>query len=129
MTTMESGIGGKTILLKSDVLGRVRMPKQKRESLLDEFERSGMSGAAFAKWAGINYPTFASWTQKRRKQRGLVGQPRVVEWVEAQMPPIASKSQAKTLIIELAAGARMEVSEIGQVALAVEVLRQWEVQC
>jgi RHS repeat-associated protein len=51
---MESGIGGKTILLKSDVLGRVRMPKQKRESLLDEFERSGMSGAAFAKWAGIS---------------------------------------------------------------------------
>jgi hypothetical protein len=73
---MESGIGGKTILLKSDVLGRVRMPKQKRESLLDEFERSGMSGAAFAKWAGINYPTFASQRgqplniEKCQRQRG-----------------------------------------------------------
>jgi len=31
-------------LLKVDALGRVRVPKEKREELLDIFERSGMSG-------------------------------------------------------------------------------------
>jgi transposase len=37
-----------------------------REAPLDEFERSGMMGRPFAKLLGVNYPTFASWIQKRR---------------------------------------------------------------
>ena len=35
---------------------------------MDEFERSGLSGAAFAKLHGIKYSTFASWSLKRRKK-------------------------------------------------------------
>jgi len=38
----------KALILKTDVLGRVRMPKDRREAILDAFERSGMSGQAFA---------------------------------------------------------------------------------
>jgi hypothetical protein len=121
--------GKKTLLLKTDVLGRVRMPREKREVLLDEFERSGMCGSAFAKWAGINYPTFATWAQKRRKERGVAGKPTTLEWVEAQLPPTTTKTDEKGLIIQLPGGARMEVSGIAQVALAVEVLRHLEVLC
>jgi hypothetical protein len=55
------------IILKSDVRGRVRLPKERQAALLDEFEKSGMSGQAFAAWAGVKYPTFANWRQKRRK--------------------------------------------------------------
>jgi hypothetical protein len=35
-------------VLVQDALGRVRMPLEKRKQILDENERSGMSGAAFA---------------------------------------------------------------------------------
>lgn len=57
-------------ILKQDVLGRVTVPKEKREALLDAFEAGGMSGQAFAKHHGIHVQTFASWIQKRRRSRG-----------------------------------------------------------
>jgi hypothetical protein len=59
------------VVLKQDVLGRVKTPKAHREELLDEYERSGLPGLKFAELAGIKYPTFATWAQKRQRQRGL----------------------------------------------------------
>ena len=53
-------------VLKTDVLGRVHTPKARREALLEEFERSGVSGQKFAALVGVNYQTFASWVQKPR---------------------------------------------------------------
>jgi hypothetical protein len=58
------------VVLKQDVLGRVKTPKARREQLLDEFERSGLPGQRFVELAGIKYQTFATWVQKRRRQRG-----------------------------------------------------------
>ena len=57
-------------ILKVDVLGRVHTPTEQREAILDGFERSGMPATRFAKKHGINYQTFASWVQKRRRLRG-----------------------------------------------------------
>jgi transposase-like protein len=56
-------------ILVQDTLGRVRRPREKRERILDEYERSGMSGAAFAALVGVKYPTLSSWIQQRRKNR------------------------------------------------------------
>ena len=50
-----------TLILKTDALGRVRMPARRRETILDAFEQSGMSGKAFAKHVGVKYTTFATW--------------------------------------------------------------------
>jgi hypothetical protein len=58
------------MILKRDVLGRVTVTPARREELLDEFERSGLKGQPFSKLVGVNYQTFASWVQKRRRQRG-----------------------------------------------------------
>lgn len=55
-------------ILKADTLKRVRVGKARREAILDEFERSGLSGAAFAKLHGLKYGTFATWSLKRRQQ-------------------------------------------------------------
>jgi hypothetical protein len=60
---------GRAEILKQDGHGRVRVPAGRRESLLDEFEKSGASGAQFARLTGIKYATFAGWVLKRRKQR------------------------------------------------------------
>ena len=57
-------------VLKQDRRGRVRVPRERREALLAEFARSGLSAAAFAQMTGIKYPTFANWLQERRKVQG-----------------------------------------------------------
>ena len=46
-------------LLKTDVMGRLRTPRERREKLLDEFEQSGLSGGEFAAMVGIMYENWA----------------------------------------------------------------------
>jgi hypothetical protein len=53
----------KSTILKRDATGRVQYSLEQREALLDEFERSGLKGAAFVRVVGISYPTFANWIQ------------------------------------------------------------------
>jgi hypothetical protein len=57
-------------ILKRDAVGRVSYRAEQREAILDEFERSGLKGAAFARLTGLQYQTFASWIQRRRHERG-----------------------------------------------------------
>ena len=65
-------------ILKTDMLGRVKMPLARREQLLDEFERSGLSGQKFAAVVGVKYPTFATWAQCHR------------EWIDGQQAVLAA---------------------------------------
>jgi len=56
---------GEAEVLKTDTRGRVRVPVERREALLDEFEKSGMSGAKFARLAGedvfTRLPSTTNW--------------------------------------------------------------------
>ena len=53
-------------ILRAITLARVRTPAAKREQILAEFERSGLSGARFARLHGINDQTLMAWTRKER---------------------------------------------------------------
>ena len=120
-------------LLKSDVLGRVQTPRERREGLLDEFERSGLTGQKFAALVGVKYQTFASWMQKRRKTRGsypptgltqtqsAVTKP--LQWLEA-VAETGGGSQAKELRLELPGGASVKIANVGQAVLAARLLRE-----
>jgi hypothetical protein len=126
-----------TNALRTDTRGRVRTSIERREALLDEFERSGVSAMAFAKMAGINYATFANWRGKRRKARELAeGLPEHGEasskTVEANKPmrlfeafvEHSSSGGARNagLTVELRAGARLVVESPVQLRLAAELL-------
>jgi transposase-like protein len=119
-TTLVDGV------LKTDRLGRVKTPVERREALLDEFERGGMSGQAFARHYGIKYQTLASWIQKRRRGRGEsepgAGGLRLVEAVieSGKVVPEGAKIAVR---VELPGGASMEVSNGWQAALAAQLLR------
>lgn len=125
------------LVLKQDVLGRVRTPKVRREQLLDEFERSGLPGLKFAELAGIKYQTFATWAQKRRRKRGddaagkvKAAQPSV-QWLEAVVAS-AQNSGCKNfsgLVLHLPGGVRVEVSDEKQVVLAALLLRSLARSC
>jgi hypothetical protein len=48
-------------IIKTDTLGRGRTSPEKRDAFFAAFDRSGMSGAAFARVHGVRYSTFAHW--------------------------------------------------------------------
>jgi hypothetical protein len=58
MTDIQGSAGA---ILKTDTRGRVQRPVAQRERLLDEFEKSGLSGSKFAALVGVKYQTFAGW--------------------------------------------------------------------
>lgn len=131
MTSTESD----SPLLKSDTIGRVFTPPARREQLLDEFERSGLSGAKFAALAGIKYPTFAAWAQTRRQQRGQDPHAKVpkdpaasMRWLEAVLDQAQGQTAgaATTLRVRLPGGAQLEISQATQIPLAVALLAALE---
>jgi len=113
-------------LMTTDVRGRVRIPDERREALLDEFERSGLSGVKFAQLAGVKYPTFALWVQKRRKARKAqgLGDASAVTFAEAVVDRGAGVVIGGAgLTIELPGGARLLVQSPVQLQMAAELLR------
>ena len=66
-------------VIKMDGKGRVRMPADQREKLVEEFERSGMSGPQFTADMGVKYQTLAGWGPEATPGRSGEG-PLVREW-------------------------------------------------
>lgn len=139
----------RTTILKSDVLGRVTTSRAQREGLLDEFERSGMKGLPFARMAGVKYPTFASWVQQRRRERGGDAAPlrharpvhvspvprRSLGWVEAvvaapsdALPALSGSAQA-VLEVLLPGGTKLLIADATQAALAAHLLNNLRASC
>ena len=110
-----------TEILKTDVLGRVWTPRDKREALVAEYERSSMSAAEFAKWSGVKYATFTGWVVKARKARRrresedkAPAVPSPMRWAEAvcEEPAVVREP---AVVIQLSGGVRVEVRD-GRVA-------------
>ena len=124
-------------VLKTDVLGRVKTPRARQDALLDEFEQSGVSGKKFAALIGVNYQTFATWAQRRRRARGtdpLRAKPRVARTAPRVAEPLRllqaivenaahAPLEGEPLYVQLQNGARLEVRDGRQAALAAELLR------
>ena len=129
-------------LLKMDRRGHVRVPRERREALLDEFERCGVSAAEFAAQIGVKYQTFAHWRQRREQKRATAGDSVAlapaalmapesrpgIRWGEAVVEGSDGvESQAKPMLrIALPGGAHLEIANEGEVKLAAELLRALE---
>lgn len=122
-------------ILKTDTVGRVVTPPARREQLLDEFERSGLSGTKFAALAGIKYPTFAAWAHARRQQRGGAANVKSsanpaasMRWLEAVLEQAQGPSGAgaSALRVRLPNGAQLEICEAAQIPLAAALLAALE---
>lgn len=105
-------------ILKQDRMGRVRVPVERRQELLEAYDRSAMSAAEFAAHVGVKYPTMAAWIQRRRKEKGAPGG---VKWMEAVVGEEAR--EAGRLVVEVGGGWRMVVENAGAARLAAEVLK------
>jgi hypothetical protein len=123
-------------IFKRDARGRVRVRRARREALLDQFERSGMSGVKFAQYVGIKYSTLAYWLQSRRRKRerekSLVKASAQTgpsksngTWIEAVVENGSQpRVQAGALRIYFAGGAYCQISSAPEAALAAELLGQ-----
>jgi len=126
---MTNMIGADASVLKTDTKGRVHTPPARREQLLDEFERSGLSGTKFAELAGLKYQTFAAWAARRRQKRGPTSAPvkavDPVRWFEAVISEAQSEVSRPTLAVKLClpGGVWLEVGDPRQVSLAVTLVQ------
>ena len=135
-TTNDTRADPEMAVLKRDGQGRVRTPAARREQLLDEFERSGLSGPKFAVLAGLKYQTFATWVQKRKRQRGAAKVPAAtsesMKWLEAvveQAHEAVDRAGGATLVLQLPGGVRLEVADERQATLAAMVVRALAKPC
>jgi hypothetical protein len=120
-------------VLKTDALGRVRTSAERRNALLDEFEKSSMSVAKFAEFVGVKYQTLASWVQRRRRdQRKRAAEGAVqtmtphVHFVEAMVQKTQATGRGAApggLRIDLPGGASVEIAGREQMLLLGELLR------
>jgi transposase len=127
---------GELEILKQDKIGRVHTPEKRREILLEQYERSGMSGMQYAAYIGVKYPTFANWKQKWRQRKAAATKAISVKkngdlkkaslkWVEASLETKEEENKtASSLIVELACGGRMKMDNTKQVELAAELLKK-----
>ena len=134
-------------ILKVDALGRVWTKPERREAILDAFEQSGLPGTVFADQHGINYQTFATWMQKRRRKRGdykMKATPRLKSKKLEKRKPAESSSLMLTevvvteensnssvstshvpgLRVELPGGSVLVICDSGQMAMATELIRK-----
>ena len=132
---MTDSDGEEERVLRTDALGRVRTSAEHREAILDEFERSGVSGPKFAEVYGINYQTFSTWRQKRRRERGEYPEAKskgkntatpTFALIEALPKAEANIDAAVGLELVLPGGVRLKIEDEKQVMLAAALLRALE---
>ena len=112
------------MVLRMDQLGRVRTPRDRRKLLLEEFDRSGVSGAAFAQQFGINYHTFAGWIRKRRLgNTGFNSQ--AINLVEALIEPALENSEptGASIRVQLPCGASVDFANKAQAELVAILIQ------
>jgi hypothetical protein len=120
--------------LKTDKRGRVRTRPERRQELLDEFDKSGLSAPKFAAVTGLKYQTLAGWLHRRRKQKAE-GAPalnrakeQTVQWLETVLEKAQATQPAgiPALSVRLPSGATIDISNAAQAPLVGAVLRAWE---
>jgi len=121
-------------ILSQDARGRVLATQERRELVLAEYDRSGISGVRFAQYVGIKYTTLAYWLKRRRQQRqkekSLIkasAEPKASRsnggWIEAVVENSSGPGiPAGALRIYFAGGAYCQISSSGEAALAAELL-------
>ena len=119
-------------VIKTDVLGRMRTSAARRESLLDEFAKSGLSAKQFAELSGIKYQTFATWQQKRRQQgQAPVQAANTVKWLEAMVEQAQNPGipMASAIILRLPGGTQIELADVKQIPMATALVRALAKPC
>lgn len=130
-STIDSDSSPQSLILKTNSRGHVRMPVERQQALLVEFDRSGLCGKQFARLSGINYSTFQYWLQRRKLNSGnseAGSKKQQLTWVEAMVQQ-ASPAVSSGLLVHFPGGARAEILSQQHIALAAALVRALEKPC
>jgi transposase-like protein len=98
-------------------LRRKRTSASQRARLLQAFDRSGLSAAAFARRHALHYTTFCNWRRRQSHSKPSPG------FVQVELPV------STELVIELGAPARLRLTSLSQMDLAVCLLQRLQAAC
>jgi transposase-like protein len=112
----------------ADTKGRLRVSQAQRRDILAALARSGESLPRFARRTGLKYSTLANWVQRsRRSQR--TGRPSRLWLLEAVVESPQVAAAGTPLVLRLSGHGHIELNEVGQVELAVALLRALAKPC
>lgn len=100
---------------KRDGRGRRITPSARRDELVASWRQSGLTQAAFAQREGINYTTFCSWAQQRRR-----GTRSGVRFAEVEVPAAVSTPGVEVRLVD---GTVVRGANAHEVAAVVRALR------
>lgn len=112
-----------------DRVGRRKVRAERREELVGEYQRSGLSQAEFARRVGVNYQTFAHWVQRARREAAKaapLGTPATPRFAELRLPGTAwpaPRTAAGELSVSLPDGLVVRGAEPAAIATLVRALR------
>ena len=135
ISTQQEESLGEVSILRTDSRQRVWVSRERREAILEEFEKSGASAMRFAGYAGIKYSTLANWVARRKREKGARpngAQAIEPKWLEAVVDERANpKAVAKsgTLRVQLPGGAYVDVGTGEEVKLAAQLLASFASRC
>jgi DNA-binding transcriptional regulator YiaG len=112
----------------ADTKGRLRVSKAQRRDILAALARSGESLPRFARRTGLKYSTLANWVQRSRRSKRSVQPPRL-RLLEAVVESPQVAATGTPLILRLSGPGHLEIHEVGQVDLAVALLRALAKPC
>ncbi len=112
----------------ADTKGRLRMSKAQRREILAALARSGESLPRFARRTGLKYSTLANWVQRSRRSKRS-GQPPRLRLLEAVVASPQVAAAGTPLVLQLSGHGHIEINEVGQVELAVALLRALAKPC
>src|SRR5262245_17421304 len=97
----------------------------RREQLVAEYERSGLSIAGFARKHDLAYNTFYAWVAQRACRPARTAQPKVC-FAQVELEPAGL---FEPIVVELGRQGRMRLSSPQQVPLAARLLKELEAAC
>jgi transposase-like protein len=111
-------------IVKTDARGRIRYTAERREAIVAEFGRSGLSAVKFASLAGVKYQTLAGWIA-RAKKAASHNTRAPVRWVEAVVdsPVLGGKPGQAPVVVHLTGNMKVELASETQVELVVRLIR------
>ena len=119
-----------SLILKHDVLGRVRATAERRAAMVAEFRRSGLSGCQFARLAGMKYPTLMAWVKRDS------GSPPMIRKATVKQRPMLVEAvvggpagTVPPLMVHVGGGVRLELTDAGQLTLAAQLIQTLQRSC
>ena len=112
----------------ADTKGRLRVSQAQRRDILAALARSGESLPRFARRTGLKYSTLANWVQRGRRSKRTGREPRL-RLLEAVVASPEAAAAGTPLVVRLPGHGHIEIHEVGQVELAVALLRALAKPC